>query len=146
MKIHKYSNTIWPNFNWISQMGCDNCMRWRIRRRSILQIMDKILQTRWHDIKAVSYIRWLQIKRVIKFCDKLVKKRDLINFWLLLTTSLHSQNEPILIGLLMWLHGGCSDIWTGVSVLVMGKPNVTKRGQTILFSDSPRNRPMVCVH
>ena len=110
--------------------------------------------------KVIRHCRWLQIKRVIKLCDntKSGKRGDegydpaykydmLYDVVIKNVNALTKWAELDICGdETTWGHEGFAETGTGISSRILGKPGITKGGQTVIVSDIHRIRPRAYVH
>ena len=109
---------------------------------------------------SLTYERWLQIKRTIKLCNNSTApkrgddgydpayKFDLIYDVLIANVNaitefaeLDQGGDETTFG-----HGGHGEAGSGLVGRIMGKPGVTKGGQTVIMSDVHRIRPRAYMH
>ena len=109
---------------------------------------------------SMTFTRWLQIKRVIKLCDNNTSpkrgedgydptyKYNLIYKVLIANVNaLTEKGEMDLCGdETSWGHQGYGKVGSGVVARVVGKPGVSKGGQTVIVSDINRCRPRAYMH
>jgi hypothetical protein len=109
---------------------------------------------------AFTKSRWLEIKRVYKLCNNLTaaKKGEegydpAYKYDLIYKVLVHNVNAITQrCGLDMcgdetsWGHQGFGEAGTGIVGQILGKPGISKGGQTVIVSDVDRLRPRAYVH
>ena len=109
---------------------------------------------------ALSYRRFIQIKRVKKLCNnKTAPKKGeedynpTYKYDYIFQTIVHNTNLLLKSGELditgdetSWATASFGEAGAGVTFRVQGKPGVTKGGQTVIISDSHRIRPRAYMH
>ncbi|MGL5935917.1 MAG: hypothetical protein ACRCZI_09885, partial [Cetobacterium sp.] len=110
--------------------------------------------------KAFTQSRWLEVKRVYTLCNNLTaqKKDDpkydpSYKYDFIYKTLVHNVNAIThRVGLDLcgdetsWGHQGFGESGTGVVGQILGKPGISKGGQTVIISDVDRLRPRAYVH
>ena len=114
-----------------------------------------------HISMALSFRRWLQIKRVKKLCnnDSAIKNKDSPNYdptykydyifkciinnvnYLTMDAELDCTIDET-----TYATASPGESGAGVTFRIMGKPNVSKGGQTVLLCDAHRVRPRAYYH
>jgi hypothetical protein len=111
-------------------------------------------------VLSMHKTRWLELKRTVKLCNNLTSpkrgepgynpayKYDLIYDVLVHNTNAITKRAGLdLCGdETSWAHQGFAEKGTGVTSNIIGKPGVSKGGQTVLVSDTDRIRIRAYIH
>jgi hypothetical protein len=109
---------------------------------------------------AFSQTRWLQVKRVYKLCNNLTAPKKntegydpAYKYDFIYKVLVHNVNAITAACALdmcgdetSWGHQGFGEAGTGVVGQILGKPGISKGGQTVIISDVGRIRPRAYVH
>ena len=114
-----------------------------------------------HIAMALSFRRWLQIKRVKKLCnnDSAIKNKDSVDYdptykydyifkCIINNVNFLSMDAELdcTIDETTFATASPGESGAGVTYRIVGKPNVSKGGQTVLICDAHRIRPRAYYH
>ena len=114
-----------------------------------------------HIAMALSFCRWLQIKRVKKLCnnDSAIKNKDSVDYnptykynyifkCIINNVNYLSMDADIdcTIDETTFATASPGESGAGITYRIVGKPNVSKGGQTVLICDAHRIQPRAYYH